>query len=91
MSFKKISSNGPPPELVESDQKDDDEPDLLTTDTSDIEYDFTRTGQILFMIYGDLSPNVGGDNTSYKKKEEAGTFYMTFSVKTKTGHMLGPQ
>ena len=44
MSFKKISSNGPPPELVESDQEDDDEPDLLTTDTPDIEYDFTRTG-----------------------------------------------
>ena len=26
-----------------------------------------------------------GDNASYKKKKEADTFYMTFSVKTKTG------
>ena len=42
------------------------------------------------MFNGDHSPNVGGDNTSYKKNEEASNFYMTFSVKTKTGHMLGP-
>ena len=57
-----------------------------------VPHDLVELDQEDDIIYGDHSPNVGGDNTSYKKEKEANTFYMTFSVKTKTGcnTMLGP-
>ena len=42
MSYKDILGNGPPklpPDLVESDEEDDEMPDLVTTDTADIPWD----------------------------------------------------
>ena len=39
-----------PPELVESDEDDDEMPDLVTMDTADIPWDHIKTGYILFMV-----------------------------------------
>ena len=53
MSYKDILGNGPhklPPDLVESDEEDDEMPDLVTTDTADIPWDHIKTGYILFMV-----------------------------------------
>ena len=53
MSYKDVLGNGPPklpPDLVESDEEDDEIPDLVTTDTADIPWDHIKTGYILFMV-----------------------------------------
>ena len=39
-----------PPDLVESDEEDDEMPDLVTMDTADILWDHIKTGYILFMV-----------------------------------------
>ena len=46
-SYKDFLGNAPPQvshDLVELDQEDDDEQDIVMTDTADINYDFIRTG-----------------------------------------------
>ena len=106
MSYKDFLGNVLPPDLVESDEEEDEMPDLVTTDTADIPWSHIKTG--LDIIYGDHSPNViltgkskgvgvlvthnekymyyvGGDNSNYKSQMEADTYYMTCSMKTKTG------
>ena len=53
MSYKDILGNGPPklpPDLVESDEEDDEMPDLVTMDTADIPWDHIKTGYIIFMV-----------------------------------------
>ena len=39
-----------PPDLVESDEEDDEMPDLVTMDTADIPWDHIKTGYILFIV-----------------------------------------
>ena len=39
-----------PPDLVESDEEDDEMPDLVTMDMADIPWDHIKTGYILFMV-----------------------------------------
>ena len=56
MSYKDFLGNAPlqaatcPPDLVESDEEDDEMPDLVTMDTADIPWDHIKTGYILFMV-----------------------------------------
>ena len=52
MSYKDFLGNGPPqlpPDLVESDEEEDETPDLVTTDTADIPWDHRNR---LYIIYG---------------------------------------
>ena len=50
MSYKDFLGNVLPPDLVESDEEDDEMPDLVTMDTADIPWDHIKTGYILFMV-----------------------------------------
>ena len=53
MSYKDYLGNGPPqasPDFVESDEEDDEMPDLVTMDTADIPWDHIKTGYILYMV-----------------------------------------
>ena len=60
MSYKDFLGNAPPkltPDLVESDEEDDEMPDLVTMDTAVIPWNHIKTGYIFFTIDHSPSPH----------------------------------